>query len=45
MTSCEGAGKLDLYKDSDTGEIVIRPKDNPNAPGEPTGYNIKDIIK
>jgi RHS repeat-associated protein len=43
----KGAGKVDLYKNDKTGEIVVIPKaqTNKNEGGETTGYNTKDLQK
>ncbi|NJO00923.1 MAG: hypothetical protein HC880_03830 [Bacteroidia bacterium] len=40
-----GAGKFDLFKDAETGEIIVKPKKNADLPepGEPTGYHIDDL--
>ena len=35
-------GKKDLWYDPKTGEIYEKPK-NGTGPGEPTGWNIKDV--
>lgn len=42
-TGGSGAGKVDLYKSGKTGKIYIKPKNKPNAPGEDTGFNAKDL--
>ena len=37
----KNASQRDLYKTPD-GEIVVKPKGGA-GPGEPTGYNVKDL--
>ena len=40
----KSAGQVDLYKDDNTGEIVIKPKGTESLPnGESTGYKVNDI--
>jgi hypothetical protein len=41
--SRSGAGKLDLYKEDETGDIYIKPNGKPELPGEKTEYNISQL--